>query len=170
LKLPFGIDESRGLSHHPPRLQSDKSRFKRKRQKAVEKRAKIRLPELRCFVACDNAAPSDGKTNLFGVFDTIWVEQVPSAFRGFVLFAKLFGGSGKHELVIEGMGTKGRPIGKHPKIELTLKPNRGADLVTHIGPIPLENLGVIKFLIKVSGHAVGWPCEIRVRKKPQVKK
>jgi hypothetical protein len=86
-------------------------------------------------------------------------------FRPFFLFAKVSGGSGKAKIELERIGTDGKPFSKPGHVPVKFGPNGRADIVIQISFTPLAGEGRLKFNLHINGQAVGWPCEIQVKKK-----
>ncbi|MSR60026.1 MAG: hypothetical protein EXS05_20705 [Planctomycetaceae bacterium] len=130
--------------------------------------AKKAKPEMRCFLSCDAVTRDEqsAKTSIYSLFDTIWADEFPGAFRPFFLFLKLTGPEIRGEISLQGIGTDGEGFMPVKSVPLIPKAgSSGAEIMFRIGLMPLSGPGVVRFLLKLDGRKIGWPCEIVVKKK-----
>lgn len=130
-------------------------------------------PEVLLFAACDGVSrdPNTGKPTLYGIFDRLTVTKVPSAAPPFTVFAKLFGGSGKHDIGLRIVGPKGRQVDNTIGITTAdFKPNRGVTLQISVQGLTLSKLGPHLIHLVSGRKSLGRPCRIFVEKRTQKKR
>jgi hypothetical protein len=136
------------------------------KQKASSKRVG-QLPELELLATCDAVSrdPSTKKASLYGLFDSISVEKLPTV-AVFSLYAKLFGGSGSHDIAVRVTGPDGKPTeGPVDKGTLDCHPDQGAELSIHMLGFPIKKTGTYQLALHSGSKMLGRPCKIRVSRR-----
>jgi hypothetical protein len=99
---------------------------------------------------------------LCGVFDQISAKEFPATAQ-FAVYAKLRGGSGTHELVLEMVDAKHRAMGDQPPTFMVeCKTNSAVEFVTFIGGLKLESPGWYQVRIRSGPNVLGRPYPIMV--------
>lgn len=133
----------------------------------MKKASTKNLPVMQCFLACESVSESSGKRSLHSLFDNIFLGDFPSVFKPFFVFARLWGGSGKHTIAITCIGPDGKQFGKAVPMSAKLALNAGAEIGVQIGTLPLLKPGVLTFALLLDGKPLGWPLRITIGKAPK---
>ena len=125
--------------------------------------------DMLAFLACDGSSlePASHKTNLFGLFDVIYIESFPSIFRPFSLFVKLANAPRRIRGEIRGYTPDGKQFGAAKiKMSASAKDAKAATgFILQVGPVPIPQPGIMHFDLEIDGVVIGWPCEIEVKDK-----
>ncbi len=139
-----------------------------KKKRPVPRRSKTKKKpvslEVIHLVACDGVArdPNTGKATLYGLFDRLIVEKVPSPAGGFSVYAKL-GGYGKYPISIDLV----RPDGSADLLlEATIDiPKTGyAQVHAIIAGIEMKQYGRHWIQVKSGRRKVGSPYSLEIVK------
>ena len=104
---------------------------------------------------------------MHSLFDNIFLGDFPGVFKPFFIFARVWGGSGKHTLAPTCILPDGKQLGKIAQMSAKLTPNTGTEVGVEIGAIPLQKPGVLTFELLLDGKPLGWPCRIAIAKVPK---
>lgn len=130
--------------------------------KAVTKRETV----MRGFMACDAVSRDQtGKSSIHGLFDIIYLDSLPGAFKPFCLFLRLMGTEGMRSIRVDGVGPDGKKLGEAEEFKASVNGKSGAEITLQTPGILLNAYGTLSFVAYVDGKRVGWPCEIRVEKR-----
>lgn len=143
---------------------------KKKSRKTVAQRKTD--PEILLFAACDGVSrdPNTGKPTLYGIFDRLAVTKLPSTAPPFTVFAKLFGGSGTHDIGLRIVGPKGEQVEDSSEIaKVNCKPNGGVVLQVSLQGLTLSKSGPHLIHLVSGRKSLGRPCRIVVEKRTQKK-
>lgn len=144
---------------------------KKKSKKTVAQRKTY--PELLLLAACDGVSrdPNTGKPTLYGIFDLLAVTKLPATAPPFTVFAKLFGGSGEHDIGLKIVGPKGEKVQDSSEIaKVKCKPSSGVILQMSIQGLTFSKLGPHRIHLVSGRKRLGRPCSIFVQKKRAEKK
>lgn len=141
-----------------------------KKRPAKKKKAARKPPlEVVLMASCDGVSrdPNVGKVSLYGLFDVIWNETFPLAFRPFTLFVQ-FAGNGDYPIAIELRkpdGTSDTIV----KANITCQPEKYAVLEVGIAGLEFKKPGKYWLAITTRGRDVGRPKELYLKRKPKKK-
>ncbi len=120
------------------------------------------------MVPCDSVSkdPNTGKATLYGLFDKIWLENIPGVIPRFSVFAKL-DGLGKFPVIVEVVDPKGKII-ESSKLDLEVKKDGFAILHMDFGNVDVRKAGDVEIRI-MSGRRMVGNARIPVAKKKQAR-
>jgi hypothetical protein len=144
------------------------------KKKAAKKRKASKRgkpPKLVYMISCDATSrdPNTEKESLYGVFERIWVADIPCVLaKPFAVVAKLKGGTGTHRIHFDILGPDKRPLPGFESGEIAVKcsPRGTASITVHIASITLRRQGTYQLVLRSDGQQIGEPCELVVKKKP----
>ena len=141
----------------------------KKPAKLPTKLPKSALPTMRCFLACDYAgrvaADNGEKTSLQGVFNVVWVENVPAAYGQFFLFIQLYGGKVKSALKIIATNGSGKKVMELiTSTAIPFEPNETREVMAKVPILPVEEMSDIQFVASINGQKIGWPLLLEISK------
>ena len=133
-----------------------------RRNKTKKKPVSLKVIHL---VVCDGVArdPNTGKATLYGLFDRLVIEKIPSSAGGFSVFAKL-SGYGKYPIKVDLV----RPNGSADSLlEATIDiPKSGyAHVHAIVTGIEMKQYGQHWIQVKSGRRKVGSPCPLEIAKK-----
>jgi hypothetical protein len=116
--------------------------------------------EIEAFLLCDAATDQQGKLNVLGAFDNLWVHQVPVKNPQCSIAARVRFDSveqGNHSVKIQIIDQDGQNIA--PKLEgsLSIHPARGtnsaiANLILNIQGLEFKNFGSYQIDLAIDGQ------------------
>jgi len=98
---------------------------------------------------CDYALNSkDGKLSIMGIFDRIFVKQLPAKYPRFFIVVVLNGNStSKHDLSLQLTSPTGKTILPKKEVSVGFGVNGKANLITDITNLTLPEIGEYKFAL-----------------------
>ncbi len=137
--------------------------------KKARKTRTVVAPEVLLLLACDAASrdPNAGKLSLYGLFDTISIDEFPGICQPFSVIAKLTGkGSTPITLSMKPPRGKAQELGE---VTIGFKNNQSAEIHFSIAGLEAKHPGKYKFLLEARGCPVGQPLTILVKRRVQQK-
>ena len=106
---------------------------------------------------CDYAMTSQqGKLSIIGLFDRIFVTQVPSKYSRFFAVAILSGEAGKtYEVSLSLVSSSGESVLPKRSVKVTFGGNGRANLLTDIANLTLKDIGEYKLQVSAADKLVG---------------
>ncbi len=102
------------------------------------------------LATCDFALTSkEGKLSLIGIFDRIFVNQLPSKYSRFFIVVILQGEEGgQHQINLKITTPSGKDLLKTNPTDLTFSANGKANLITDIANLALDEVGEYKISLE----------------------
>ncbi len=113
--------------------------------------------KLELLTICDYATISqDGKLSIMGMFDQIFVTNLPSQHSQFFIVGILSGAAGKTEsLSLEIKTPGGSSAIPEQKLDVKIGPNGKSNIIAGIGNLPITEAGFYKIVIGGSSGKLG---------------
>jgi hypothetical protein len=122
-------------------------------------------PSLTLLAVCDAAVrePNSQKVTLYGLFDTMFVDDLPTVAQ-FTILAKLRGGRGTHSLALVFAGRDGKNLfeGKQD-VKLECAPEKNAEIVATV-MTKIKRLGNHTVQVMIDDKPVGEPFRVMVKR------
>jgi hypothetical protein len=126
-----------------------------------------KAPSLSLLVLCDGAVrdPNSGKMTLYGLFDRVICNTLPGTSH-FTIYAKLVGGTGKHEIGIQILDPSDKPMSLEAPIPtMPVECKEDANIEANIvSVVTFKKLGVYSVQVVLNGKPMSPFRSLKVEK------
>lgn len=141
---------------------------KKMAKRALSAKVSKRRPRVSMIVACDSAArdPNSGKATLYGVFDVLYVKELPSKVA-FTAYCKIVDGNGRWLLGVNFFDPNGKTTAlAMPTLEADCGDGKRSEMAIVGMPIEIKRLGRHKLRVVADGKPLDGELDVLVQLLP----
>jgi hypothetical protein len=137
-------------------------------QPAPEQRPRLPHPVLNALLVCDNTTRDErGKISLHGIFEQIFVPEIPARHAQLVVYAKFTDAKGRYEVQLDLIHLESGNIVAPATGTLIAEDRMGiVELVFEAKNVPLPELGLYEWRLQLNGRYLGSKTFSVIRSEP----